>query len=340
MKKKRQQLQILVGAVAVAAIALIAIVVIIFIGKKKLDEYETTIASYELEMESNKQLVYVSTMPIKKGEKVSSNNVTQQVIYTGLEPSYYMDSSCLGMQAIADIRQNEPIMSNMVSPIYFTDDLRTYELTVAHLMSTQQENDVVDVRVMFPNGEDYVILAKKQIYDLYLGTNVFSVFLTEDEILRMSSAIVDAYTTTGARIYTTRYVEPNVQVDATPNYLVRPAIIDLINSDPNILEVAEQTLNLEARMDLDSRLGSLSEEQLTAISEGMSLIDTAQSSVIREGAAITAEGEENDSENYETVIEGGSLEDEENVSDEKTGDNSTGGELTEADDATADSILN
>ncbi len=324
----------MIGAIITTSLLLVFAVIIIVIGKRNIDQYKQALSAYEEEINSNKKLVYVSTTAIPKGAKVSENNIMMQEIYTGLEQSYYMGPESLGSLAITDIRPNEPIMSNMVSPIEFTDDLRTYELTVAHLMTTQADNDYVDVRVMFPNGEDYVILGKKRIQDMHLTTNVFSTLLNEDEILRMSSAIVDAYTTTGAKIYTTKYLEPNVQVAAIPNYPVKPAIIELINRDPNILDVAEETLNAQARMDLDARLHSLTEEQLRAVSEGLSLDDTAKNSIIREGAVLSPDGEYEGSENYEDVVNGDAIE-EESPDDSKTNDNSTGGELTEADtDAT------
>lgn len=37
---------------------------------------------------------------------------------------------------------------------------RDYEISVANLTTDQKENDVVDIRVIFPNGEDYVIQIK------------------------------------------------------------------------------------------------------------------------------------------------------------------------------------
>ncbi len=330
MRKKRQQARLLIGAAVLVFILLVAAAITIIMGKRSLDTYKDQIAAYEEEMSLNKKLVYVSTEKIKKGETISENNVTLQMVYSGVEQDYFINEENLGMQAIVDIRENEPIMSNMVSPIFFTDDLRDYEMTVAHLMTKQAENDVVDVRIMFPDGEDFVILSKKQVRDLSLEASIFSAYLTEDEILRMSSAIVDAYTTSGSKIYTTKYIEPNVQVDAIPTYPVKPAIIDLINSDPNILDVAEETLSYEARMDLDNRLQALTEEQLEAITAGLALDDTAKSSVIREGAAVL-EGEEGlESENYDTVLEGDDLE-EDSGNDSKTNDDSTGGELTEDD---------
>ena len=114
-----------------------------------------------------------------------------------------------------------------------------------------------------------------------MDTNIFTVQANEDEIMRMASAIVDAFTTTGTRIYTTKYIESNIQEAAIPNYPVKPEVLDLINSDPNILEQAIETLNLRARNDLARRLSGLSEEQLEAVANGWGIQDAAGGSVIR-----------------------------------------------------------
>ena len=226
--------------------------------------------------------MYVAQRDITKGEEISMENVMQQEIYTGLESSFYMQTAQLGGIATIDIKANEPVTESMVTEVEITKDLRWYEVAVANLMATQKNYDVVDVRILFPNGENYLVLTKKTITDLLMDTNIFTVQANEDEILRMSSAIVDAYTTTGTRIYTTKYIESNIQEEATPNYPVNPNVIDLINSDPNILDQAIETLNLKARNDLDRRLSNISEDQLSAVAAGLGLQDTASQSVIRD----------------------------------------------------------
>lgn len=286
MRKKNLRTKIMMGGIAAAILIIIALVIILVIGKKRFDEAKSQVSALKTELTDNTRLVYVAAREIKKGEQVTGDNVAQQMIYTGLSSDYYMSSEDLGQTAIVDIKVNEPVMKTMVAKIELTKDMRKYEIASAHLMTTQKEYDTVDVRILFPNGEDYLLLAKKPVMDLQMGTSIFTTYLNEDEILRMASAMVDAYTTTGAKIYTTKYVEENIQEKPVPNYLVKAAVLDLINSDPNIVEQAETTLNLRARNDLDSRLGALSEEQLSAVAAGMNLEDTAKASVIREGIAI------------------------------------------------------
>lgn len=283
MRKKNLKQKLMLFGLLAAGVIIIALIVILVLGKRSLDRTKEQVTQLSTELSSNRQLVYVAARNIAKGEQVTSENVMQQQIYTGLGMESFMKGEELGKTAVVDIRANEPVMANMVTAIKLTKDTRKYEIASAHLMTTQSMYDTVDIRIMFPNGEDYLLLAKKPVMDLQMGTSIFTTYMNEDEIMRMASAMVDAYTTTGAKIYTTKYVEENIQEEAIPNYPVKAAVLDLINADPNIVEQAETTLNLRARNDLDQRLGALSPEQLAAVAAGLNLEDTAKGGVIREG---------------------------------------------------------
>jgi hypothetical protein len=283
MKKKALRKNLTIAGIIVAALVFIALIVVIILGKKKLDTTKTELDNKIQELNENQRLVYVASKEITKGEKIELNvNVMEQNIYSGLPESSYMTETQLGQTAIVDIKPYEPVMANMITEVEVTKDLRWYEVAVANLMTTQKNYDVVDIRIMFPNGEDYTVLPKKTVTDLLIDTNIFTIQANEDEIMRMASAIIDAYTTTGARIYTTKYIESNIQEEPIPNYPVKPEVLDLINNDPNILNQAIETLNLRARNDLDRRLSNLKEEQLEAVANGWGLQDTASGSVIRD----------------------------------------------------------
>lgn len=281
MRKKALRKKLTIAGIALAAVILIALIVVIVLGKLELDKTKEALNAKVTEVSDNQRNVYVAARPITKGEQITVDNVMTQVIYSGLPNESYMQADQIGQTAIVDIGVNEPVMANMITEIEVTKDLRWYEIAVANLMITQKNYDVVDIRIMFPNGEDYTILSKKTINNLLMDTNIFTVQANEDEIMRMASAIVDAFTTTGTRIYTTKYIESNIQEAAIPNYPVKPEVLDLINSDPNILEQAIETLNLRARNDLDRRLSGLSEEQLEAVANGWGIQDAAGGSVIR-----------------------------------------------------------
>ena len=58
----------------------------------------------------------------------------------------------------------------------------------------------------------------------------------------MNNAIVESYIIPGSKLYATQYPEAGVQEAAVPTYNVSGAVLDLINSDPNISETARQEL--------------------------------------------------------------------------------------------------
>ena len=301
-RKKRNRMLIMI-----VVIVLLALIICSFFEYSKIQDLKAANIMYQTELSNNQQTVYVATDLINAGDIVTDTGenatVEKQTVYTGLESYNYITESEMNTRAKVDIAAGVPVMYNMVTDVVVDNDTRDYEISVANLTTDQKENDVVDIRVIFPNGEDYVILSKKQITNLNLENCVFTSQLNEEEILRFASAIVDAYMTTGARIYTTRYVEENIQETSTPNYPVRETTIALINSDPNVVTKATETLNLEARLSLEQRLGTLTEDELDAVSEGFGLTDTAKSSVLGSTSTATSNEETTDTESADVSSE-------------------------------------
>ncbi len=91
-----------------------------------------------------------------------------------------------------------------------TMDLRLQEFNMILLPSDLVENDYVDVRLLFPTGEDYSVLIGKRV-ERYSNNTIF-LRLTEDEILTIGSAIVEAYIVDGAKLYANKYVDPSTQL--------------------------------------------------------------------------------------------------------------------------------
>lgn len=298
-RKKTQQILILLVVVIVALAGTLGY---FYVTNKDLKDEN---ANLQDTINTNTQTVYVATRLIERGEALVAEgdnaNVQMQQVATGLESFNYITSDEIGDIAVVDIVEGIPIMYGMVTDIVVDADTRNYEISVANLMTTQKENDYVDVRITFPNGEDYIVLSKKQIMDLNLNNCVFNTYMNEEEILRMTSAIIDAYTTTGCRIYTTKYVESNLQGEAIPNYPVKATTLDLINSDPNILTKAIETLNLQARLSLEERIGQMTQEEKEAVEDGYEQLPSA--------ADVNDETQNVDSVTNETVDEAESTED-------------------------------
>ena len=113
-----------------------------------------------------------------------------------------------------------------------TDDLRLEEFAMITLPSDTVSGEYVDVRIQFPTGEDFSVLIGKKV-EKYTDNTVY-LKLTEEDILSMGSAIVEAYLYEGTRIYATKYVDPfnqlynHTKVDYVKKYEeATPALIEL-----------------------------------------------------------------------------------------------------------------
>lgn len=254
LKKKLKRTRMML---MIICLVLIAAFVAIFLFKKKYDGAYAKNGQFTTQINQNTRTVYVATQDISTGDQlVDGVNVAQQEMLNGMDETLFATEDDLGYAALIDIPTGSAVQKNMVAQQEITDDERIVEVSSVNLTTTQHSNDVVDIRILFPDGEDYILLSKQTIRNLN-GTT-FQLQLTEDELLTFNSAIVDAYTY-GAKLYTTKYISSQIQQDATPFYPVKQETLDLINSDPNIVEIASETLNAQARQNLDERMALLSD---------------------------------------------------------------------------------
>ena len=66
--------------------------------------------------------------------------------------------------------------------------------------------------------------------------------INEEQLLTMSSAIVEAYKIEGAKLYAIKYTEPGNQEAAVITYEPRKDIVTLIKNNPNIVKEAMTSL--------------------------------------------------------------------------------------------------
>lgn len=275
MKSKGKNLKIVSVFLVLFILLFCAALALLYYGKKQLDEKDKAVADLQAQIESQKQFVYVAMTDLTAGTVLDEKNVTIQDCITALPESFYITANDLGKVLVVNVDAWTPIMASMVTDETFEQDTRVAEIGVAQLMLDQQVNDYVDVRILFPDGSDYIVLPKLKIKEMSLENNLFYANLGEDQIITLASATIDAFTVTGTKIYITKYVQPNMQEESKPNYPVKPETLLLMQTDPNILRRAQETLNAEARAELEYRLSQLTEEELAAINAGHGLTDTA-----------------------------------------------------------------
>ena len=157
----------------------------------------------------------------------------------------YIDVNNVPVVAKLDLMKNTVVTADLVvqSDEVITDDVRREEYNMITLPVDLMTDDYIDIRIMFPNGQNFIVVSKALVEipqnpdGTYISDTIW-LNLREDEILMMSSAIVEAYGVQGAKIYATKYAEPGMQADATPNYDPNQDVLAEIQRDPNIVETA------------------------------------------------------------------------------------------------------
>lgn len=256
-KLKRSTKQyIMVCVIAIIICGVAAAVISIKIVQDVRAESEGLINQYQNEMDANKKSVYILNNEVLAGEIISSTNLTRKTVYASQAPEMYIDRNDIGKVALINLKGGTQVLKSMVTAITVTNDVREAEFNTILVSSNIITNDILDVRIVYPNGEDYTVLAKKTIKGYAPGAINCFLWLTEEELIRMQSAIVDAYLYSGSYLYTTKYIEPNLQDATVVNYEPSVEAINLIQENPNILETASNELSILVRKALENRLST------------------------------------------------------------------------------------
>ena len=146
-----------------------------------------------------------------------------------------------------NIEQKTALTLEMLSTgSLLTDDVRKQEYNAIVLPVDLTTGDYVDIRVQLPNGQDYIVISKKMVELPFINgmesENTVWLNLSEDEILSMSCAIVEAYRINGAKLYATKYTDPGIQDAAEKTYPISRELMELVLNDPNVTDTAEEEL--------------------------------------------------------------------------------------------------
>lgn len=270
MSKIRQRTKHLIysGLIGAGIMGILSTGYLVHYSAQERDSKKALQQAYEQKMNDLKEKYKYQTIEgwslsreIPAGHLITVEDLQQVELPNGRVPRDYIQSREEIVGKIAKLSLKEQTL--MTQTLLFedeqtSDDVRWREMSFIQLPASLKTIDVVDIRIQFPTGQDYILLSKKKIEQLVSGT--ITVKLNEAEILSLSSAIVDAYLHK-ASIYALTYVEPQLQSKSIPTYPANDAVLKLIKKDPNIVSKAEQALNQSARETLEKDLTGLSPQR-------------------------------------------------------------------------------
>jgi len=197
------------------------------------ENYETMLKKNDrLILQSTRQ-VYVAAQDIRVGEIIEEEMVELRRTLCSQKDELLFTSLDIGKEALTDIAKGTFLNKCLVNQSGSVDGLREMCYRAIDLTENIRSYDVVDIRIRYPNGEDYVILSGKQILLDEFGADRCYIRVSEEELLLMSAAMVEVEQIDGTRIYTSRYPEPAIQKKSFVTYRPSEEIKRLIELSPN-----------------------------------------------------------------------------------------------------------
>lgn len=193
-----------------AAVGVVGIGITLWWGISTIKSYEAgTNASYNT---TYTKMVYVVNKDIVQGQTITDDMLNEIRVHKDSVPKGAVDSkgSASGQIAKFNIAANTPVTTNMFTTKVLSADIREQELNTILMPSDLTEGQFVDIRIMFPNGTDYIVLAGKQVNKISGQTMWLT--LKEDERLILNGAVVDSFLNKGTKLYATVYSDAESQI--------------------------------------------------------------------------------------------------------------------------------
>lgn len=232
--KKRRRYYILLMAFVFVVMAGSMFGASVYYMKKMHTGYHIALKEQDNLIQQNTRQVYVAVREIKRGEIIEEEMVELRRTLCSQSEELLFSQQDIGKEAVTDVVEGTFLNKSLVNQSGQVDGLREMCYRTIDLTENVDSYDVVDIRIRYPDGEDYIVLSGKQILIDEDGYGKCYLKVSEEELLLMSAALVDTEQNDGTRIYTSRYPEPAIQQKSYITYCPPKEILDLMEQSPNI----------------------------------------------------------------------------------------------------------
>lgn len=187
------------------------------------------------------------------GQEMTEDLIIEQSIPTSFKnDTFATKEDLIGLYCKVALTPGTPITKDMVMKEEIIDSMREIDISGNRWPIGLKEGDYVDLRITYPRGEDFIVLSHKRI--MSITDQTLKVHMTEEEQTLYQSALVDFYLSRGygSDLYLTKYIEPGIQDSAGVFYSVPNHIEAVVFKNPNIVEIAQVTVENELRAAIDA----------------------------------------------------------------------------------------
>ena len=222
------------------------------------------------QQELTAKTVYVINRDVQSGGEVTVNDLKPVKVSAEVAPQNIANANTITQAETTNSNEGEEPKKvvakiNMTKGTIVTVDMLGLEDSQGSDVRKQEYNtivlpmdlitgDYVDIRLLMPSGQDFIVVSKKQVEIPNIAgvdsTDTITMKLAEEETLAMSNAIVEAYMINGSKLYAAKYTDAGNQDAATPTYPVNGEVARLIENDPNIVKTALNELRSRYNRDI------------------------------------------------------------------------------------------
>lgn len=257
--------------------------------------------------------VYTVTTDVIAGAEVQEEQLTLQTIPVSSVTDAYCKSKTeiLGKYWKINMSPGVSVTKDCLMEDAMENILYERDLSFTYLPLGIKVGDYVDIRVVLPYGEEFVVLSHQRVRQLVEQTNTIKLVLTEAENTLWNSALKDValFGTKGLSVYVTKYIEPGITDHAITYYPVRAEMEVTVKLNPNIID-KNRCVNSKLRQEIDYLLTQVDEIDASNLVSGVaaeaSSINNSKSNYYEESSTYTGgetSFEQQVNEAYETLID-------------------------------------
>ena len=236
------------------------------VNKPTIETFEQQVAQLQASLDA---IGPITTLYTVKGKVKPGDVITTDMLETQSVPASFVGENSLqsttdivGKYAKVGIANGTSITSDLL----MEDDInnekslwhtaRWYDVVVSMWPSAGLDvGKYVDLRILMPKGEEYIVLSHMRIDGISDSTVRFK--MTAAQMSLYQSALVDYYLNSakGVLLYFTEYLEPGVQKPANITYKVSEEVMRAMQKDSNLYATAWASVyDASRRSDIESDL--------------------------------------------------------------------------------------
>lgn len=255
------------GTLIVSIVFILAIAILILLSGKSISEYKQAVNDRDAQIATLEQSLndigvcsvgYVLNTNVRAGETVKTEYFTQVSVPEKLGLGIITDTTPLeGAYFRTSLEEGTVLTTEDINYTEVKDSQRYYDVIIDQLPVGIQAGDYVDIRILFPYGEDMIALPCKKIESINSGIITF--IFSEEDIAVYNSVLLDKVIY-NAQVYATLYVDAGSQYAAEAFYPVNTSQQQLLIENPNALELIKQEMVLKRQATEEMLGGGLSEQ--------------------------------------------------------------------------------